>query len=119
MEKSVGYFSIHFILLRSGKDPWSSLNRGTFVVILYLDITAKAEGEIEKEDQIGFKLYICRRRLNNLVESEIYGIQLSLGPYPAGCMDGHSPMQIRPQKIFYKISYKDYFCSTLIDLIPT
>jgi len=23
-------------------------------------------------------------------------------------MDGHLPMIIRPQKIFYKISYKDY-----------
>ena len=50
---------------------------------------------------------VNRRRLNpSWQKSRFMGSQLSLGPY---LRDGWtSPTLIRPQKILYKISYKDY-----------
>jgi hypothetical protein len=43
-----------------------------------------------------------------MVETEMHGVPVESRTLPAGCMDGHLPRILGPQKIFFKISYKDY-----------
>ncbi len=54
-----------------------------------------------------------------MVETEVYGIPVESRTLPAGCVDGHSPRIIRPQKYCakYPIKIITYTSSNLTALI--